>query len=86
MPTAINSNLKYSKKNPQQDIELLKKIGSGTYGEVYQVTANFVLNLIHLLHCLFAGCIAFELILEAVRFQFHIFTRRGTLMAVLKLQ
>ncbi|KAL5271004.1 hypothetical protein ACHWQZ_G001603 [Mnemiopsis leidyi] len=36
MPTAINSNLKYSKKNPQQDIELLKKIGSGTYGEVYQ--------------------------------------------------
>ena len=37
MPSAINSNLKYSKKNPQQDIELLKKIGSGTYGEVYQV-------------------------------------------------
>lgn len=33
-PGAIN--IQYSRKNPQQDIELLKKIGSGTYGEVYQ--------------------------------------------------
>ena len=42
MPNAINTNLKYSKKNPQQDIELLKKIGSGTYGEVYQVRWNIL--------------------------------------------
>ena len=41
MPNAINSNLLYSKKNPQQDIELLKKIGSGTYGDVYQVRYNY---------------------------------------------
>lgn len=35
MPQGINANLKYSRKNPQHDLELLKKIGSGTYGEVY---------------------------------------------------
>ena len=36
MPNVIDTKLNYSRRNPQQDIELLKKIGSGTYGEVYQ--------------------------------------------------
>ena len=27
-----------SRRDPKEDLELLKKIGSGTYGEVYKVS------------------------------------------------
>ena len=43
MPQGINANLKYSRKNPQHDLELLKKIGSGTYGEVYHVSQTVLI-------------------------------------------
>ena len=57
MPNAINTNLKYSKKNPQQDIELLKKIGSGTYGEVYQVRWNILSVIFVRVPCFVMVCI-----------------------------
>lgn len=33
-----------SRKNPERDFELIKQIGSGTYGEVYKVSTHVILE------------------------------------------
>jgi len=38
----MNSSFDLSRRNPQEDFELIQRIGSGTYGDVYKVKMCFL--------------------------------------------